>query len=148
MAVWKPWLRRKAGALECVKAGAVRGFRRIVVGLCASAVATSVLIAALPRPATAAIDKPTVVLDPDDNLSHGLHDGVTSFELPITYDVAQAVKVELPAVCDAEITITRDASQDFVSRASRAAQMTDAGTGCRLQGFDPCAHIGGRNLRP
>jgi YD repeat-containing protein len=67
-----------------------------------------------------------VVLDPDDDYSHAVWVGTTYTELPITYAIAQAAKTKLEALCDTSVLISRDASQDYVPRAQRAALMTGA----------------------
>ncbi|NYE96239.1 RHS repeat-associated protein [Psychromicrobium silvestre] len=67
-----------------------------------------------------------VVLDPDDNYSFAIWGGTTYKELPITYAISQTVKTKLEALCDTSVVITRDASQDTVPRAQRAAMMSGA----------------------
>jgi N-acetylmuramoyl-L-alanine amidase len=91
----------------------------------AVALALSLLNPTQPAHAAAA---PTgkVVLDPDDNYSHAVWNGTTYTELPITYAIAQAAKAKLESLCDTSVVITRDASQDFVPRAQRAALMASA----------------------
>jgi hypothetical protein len=91
----------------------------------AVALALSLLTPTQPAHAAAA-PKGRVVLDPDDDYSHAQWGGATYAELPITYAVAQAAKAKLESLCDARVVISRDASQDFVPRAQRVAQMTNA----------------------
>src|SRR5262245_20949928 len=77
---------------ETAERGAItmRWGRAALIALLVVAVAAATLTYA--RTHASALTKPKVVLDPDDNLSHGLHDGTTYDELPITYDIAQKVQ--------------------------------------------------------
>lgn len=77
-------------------------------------------------PADAAGGKPTVVLDPDNNDAHGIHEGVTYDGYPIARSIAQAVQSQLPQVCDSNIVITPDGTETTAAREARAAQMHDA----------------------
>jgi len=99
--------------------------RRLLAAVAIAAVAASTLSAA---PAFAAAKTPTakVVLDPDNDFSHAVWDGVSYSELPITAQIAKDVKTQLEGLCDTSVLITRDASTPNVPEADRAAMMADA----------------------
>jgi YD repeat-containing protein len=98
---------------------------RLVVALTAVAAMLLSLVAAVP-PAHAAAPRALVVLDPDDNYSFATWNGTQYTELPITYAIATEAKTKLEALCDTSVQITRDASQNNVDRAQRAAMMQGA----------------------
>lgn len=105
--------------------GGVEVSRRWLAAVAIAAVAASTLSAA---PAVAATKTPTakVVLDPDNDYSHAVWDGVAYSELPITSQIAKDVKTQLEGLCDTSVLITRDASTPNVPEADRAAMMADA----------------------
>jgi hypothetical protein len=104
--------------------------RRLSIRWATVLVAAVALVVSLVTPAQAAraasTPKGLTVLDPDDDYSHAVWGGTTYTELPITYAIAQAAKAKLESLCDTSVVISRDASQDFVPRAQRAAQMQGA----------------------
>ncbi|MDT4935729.1 MAG: hypothetical protein QOK11_3621, partial [Pseudonocardiales bacterium] len=102
----------------CVRSG--------VTGMAVVAALLASLVAPVPAARAASVPAGRVVLDPDDNYSHAQWAGTTYTELPITYAVARAAKTKLAALCDTAVVISRDASQDFVPRAQRAAVMAGA----------------------
>ncbi len=99
---------------------------RLLTALLAALASLSAMLVAVNPPAEAATPASTVVLDPDDNYSHAIWNGVSYTELPITYAIAVGAKAKLQKLCDTNVSITRDASQNFVSRTARAAQMRTA----------------------
>ena len=73
-------------------------------------------------PAAYAATRAVIVLDPDDNVGHASWPGVgTVTELAYNYQLATEVKAKLENDCRATVVITRDASADYVDRATRKA---------------------------
>ena len=99
---------------------------RLLPAVLAVLASLAAMLAAVSQPAAAATPASTVVLDPDDNYSHAIWNSVSYTELPITYAIAVGAKAKLQKLCDTNVSITRDASQNFVSRTARAAQMRNA----------------------
>ncbi|SFR53955.1 RHS repeat-associated core domain-containing protein [Microbacterium azadirachtae] len=102
--------------------------RRMLAGLAGVAIAAVALSTLTASPAVAATKTPTakVVLDPDNDYSHAVWDGIGYSELPITSQIAKDVKTQLEGLCDTSVVITRDASTPNVPEADRAAMMQDA----------------------
>ena len=63
---------------------------------------------------------PRIALDPDDNVGRALWAGEVRGELPYSYAVAVAVKEYFETICLADVMITRDASDPYVDRTTRA----------------------------
>ncbi|HVE45129.1 MAG TPA: DUF6531 domain-containing protein [Acidimicrobiales bacterium] len=87
-------------------------------------IALAVCLTAINFPASAAGAKPTVVLDPDQGWSYGVHDGTTHNSFPFNLSIAQAVQAKLPSYCAADIVVTQ--TSDSLSYSQRAAQMANA----------------------
>ncbi len=69
-----------------------------------------------------ALTKAVIVLDPDDNVGYASWPGIgTVTELPNNMRLANEVKTRLEDECRAEVVLTRDGSQDTVSRDARKA---------------------------